>query len=59
VSPESMAEALAARQALRAADMAQPQELARGPEQREFQVGAASGALWGKSCKGRQGMRHY
>jgi hypothetical protein len=54
-----MAEALAARQALRAADMAQPQELARGPEQREFQVGAASGALWGKSCKGRQGMRHY
>jgi hypothetical protein len=40
VSPESMAEALAAREALRAADQALPQPLGEGPEQREFQVGA-------------------
>jgi hypothetical protein len=38
VSPESMGEALASREALRAADQALPQPLGTGPEQREFQV---------------------
>ncbi|WIA16214.1 hypothetical protein OEZ85_012926 [Tetradesmus obliquus] len=37
VSPESMAQALASRQALRDADLALLQPLAKGPEQREFQ----------------------
>lgn len=38
VSPESMGEALANRQALRAADLALEQQLGQGPERRQFQV---------------------
>jgi hypothetical protein len=43
VSPESLAEALSNREALRAADMALPQQLGLGPEQREFQVSTLTG----------------
>jgi hypothetical protein len=42
VSPESMGEALASREALRSADQALPQPLGTGPEQREFQVGTCT-----------------